>query len=256
MTKNETPIEWASLTWEEAAEAVRRHPFAILPLGAVEEHGPHMVLGSDCRAAEELAARLARESDCVLLPALPYGQVWSLKGFPGSLTISNETLVALLVEICESLGAKGFQGVVGLTAHLGNMTSMKLASRRLFDSGSIPFLTLFYPGLEEAAAKVCESRRAHPSIIHADEIETSLLLALAPECVDMDKAVSEYPAFPADFGMRSTPWDTISRTGVFGDATKASAEKGRVMLDAVTARAVELVEAFKKSVRSSPRNAP
>ena len=242
------PIEWAKLTWEEAAQAVRQHPFAVLPLGAVEEHGPHMTLGSDCRAAQAFAARLAVETNCILFPTVPYGQVWSLKDFPGSLTIRNQTLVATLVDLCESLGSKGFQGVVSVTGHLGNMTAMKLASRELFDSGSTPLLTLFYPGLNEIAARVCESRRAHGSIIHADEIETSLLLALAPECVDMRKAVSEYPDFPPDFEMRAMPWDSLSKTGVFGDATRASVEKGQVMLDFVTAKAVEMIQSFKKSI--------
>jgi len=247
-----SPTEWTKLTWEEAAQEVRRHPFAVLPLGAVEEHGPHMTLGSDCRAAETFAARIAAETDCILLPAIPYGQVWSLKGFPGSLTISNETLVAMLFEVCESLGSKGFRGVVCVTGHLGNVNALKLASRRLFDAGSTPLLSLFYPGLEEIAARVCESRRAHTSIIHADEIETSLLLALAPECVDMARAVSEYPAFPPDFESRAMPWDSLSKTGVFGDATKASAEKGQVMLDYVAAKAAELIQSFKKSLPSSP----
>ncbi len=243
-----TLIEWSRLTWEESAQAVKEHPVAVLPLGAVEEHGPHMTLGADCRAAEELSARLARQTGCILLPVLAYGQVWSLKGFPGSLTIRHETLVALLTDLCESLAARGFKGVVGLTAHLGNMTAMKLAARDLFDAGAIPLLTLFYPGLEEAAARVCESKRAHPSIIHADEIETSLLLALAPDCVNMDKAMSEYPGFPEGFDARALPWDTVSKSGVFGDPTKASAEKGRLLLEAVEARAVRLIESFKKSV--------
>lgn len=240
-------VEWARLTWEESAEAVKRRPFAILPLGAIEEHGPHMTLDSDCRAAASFAARVAAESECILLPTVPYGQVWSLKGFPGSLTVSNETLTALLVDICSSLGTKGFKGVVGLTAHLGNVTAMRLAARALYDSERIPLLSLFYPGLDEIAARVCESRRAHPSIVHADEIETSLLLALAPECVNMSKAVSEYPVLPPDFELRAVPWDGLSKTGVFGDPTRASVEKGHSMLEHVTAKVVSLIQAFKDS---------
>ena len=241
-----TLIEWSRLTWEESVNAVKQHPFAILPLGAIEEHGPHMTLGADCRAAEELATRLARETECILLPSLAYGQVWSLKGFPGSLTIRHETLVSLLVDVCESLGAKGFKSVVGLTAHLGNVTAMKLAARKLFETGAVPLLTVFYPGLEEAAARVCESKRAHHSVIHADEIETSLLLELAPECVNMDKAVAEYPSFPEGFDARALPWDAVSKTGVFGDATKATAEKGRRMLEAVFGKAVAIIEELKR----------
>jgi creatinine amidohydrolase len=241
-------VEWARLTWEEAAEAVQRQPFAILPLGAIEEHGPHMTLGSDCSAADAFASRLASETECILLPTIPYGQVWSLKGFPGSLTISNETLVALLVDLCTSLGAHGFKGVIGVTGHLGNLAGMKSASRVLYDAGGTPLLSLFYPGLDEIAARVCTTPRAHRSIIHADEIETSLLLAMDPQCVRMEKAVSEYPAFPADFDERAIPWDTVSKTGAFGDPTQATREKGRQMLDFVTAKAVGIVASFKASL--------
>ena len=244
-------IEWARLTWEEAAEAVRQQPFAVLPLGAIEEHGPHMTLGSDCNAAEAFSARLAAETECILLPAIPYGQVWSLKGFPGSLTIRTETLVALLTDLCRSLGTRGFKGVVGVTGHLGNLAGMKNASRELYDTGCIPLLSLFYPGLDEIAARVCSSPRAHGSIIHADEIETSLLLALDPQCVRMQKAVSEYPRFPVDFDSRAIPWDTISKTGVFGDPTKADRKKGEAMLEFVTAKAVAIIETFKASVRGA-----
>jgi creatinine amidohydrolase len=242
-------VEWARLTWEEAAAAVKRQPFAMLPLGAIEEHGPHMTLGTDCSAADAFASRLAQESDCILLPTIPYGQVWSLKGFPGSLTIKSETLVALLVDLCKSLETKGFKGVVAVTGHLGNLASMKSASRELHDAGRIPLLTLFYPGLDEIAARVCTTRRAHGSIIHADEIETSLLLAMDPSCVHMEKAVSEYPVFPADFDSRAVPWDAVSKTGVFGDPTQASREKGEAMLDFVTKKAADIVAAFKTSLQ-------
>jgi creatinine amidohydrolase len=241
-------VEWARLTWDEADGAVQRQGFAVLPLGAIEEHGPHMTLDADCRAAEVFAARLAAETDCILLPTIPYGQVWSLKGFPGSLTIRTETLVALLTDLCNSLETKGFKGVVAVTGHLGNLASMKSASRELADAGRIPLLSLFYPGLDEIAAKVCVSRRAHGSIVHADEIETSLLLAMDPQCVRMEKAVSEYPEFPADFEARAVPWDSLSRTGVFGDPTMATREKGEEMLDFVTRQAARIVASFKESI--------
>ena len=242
-------IEWAKLTWPEASDIVAKHPVAILPLGAIEEHGPHMRLESDNRAAVEFSTRLATESGCVLLPLLPYGQVWSLKNFPGSLTIGNETLVAVITDICHSLAEKGFRGVVGVTCHLGNLNSLKLAARKLHDSGDVPLLSLFYPGLSEIASKVCQSKRSHHGIIHADEIETSLLLELAPDCVEMSKAAPEYPDFPPGFDEQALPWDLVSRTGVFGDPTKATREKGKIMIDEVIAKALALIEAFRANAK-------
>jgi creatinine amidohydrolase len=235
-------IEWATLTWLEAAEVLKSRPVALLPLGAVEEHGPHLPLGADTLAATALARRLAAATGAVLLPTLPYGQVWSLSRFPGSLSVSNGTLSALVHDVAAELARQGFRALVLLTAHLGNLTALKETARHLHEALShFPVLYLFYPGLQEAADGVRTSAVSHPGILHADEIETSLLLALAPEAVHMERAVAEYPVFPPDFDVRPVRWHEISTSGVFGDPTQASAEKGERLLAAVLAQATALV---------------
>lgn len=241
-------IEWAKLTWPEAEKIVNQYPFAMLPVGAIEEHGPHMTLETDCCAASKFASLLAERTDAILLPTMPYGQVWSLKNYPGSLTLKNKTLIAVIVDICKSLEEKGFKGVIAVTGHLGNLNSMKIAARELAKENAIPLLHLFYPGLDEISGKVCQSKRAHPSIIHADEIETSLLLKLAPECVNMNKATTEYPTFPKDFDYKAETWEKFSKSGIFGDASIASKEKGEEMLGFVMDKSVSIIKAFEFSI--------
>lgn len=235
-------IEWGRLTWPEARDALASMPVALLPIGAIEQHGPHMILNTDILAAEAFGRMIAAKTGVILMPAMPYGQVWSLSHFPGSLTISNETLQRVLVELVTALGRQGFRAVVLLSGHLGNMAAMKEAAREVFAQGGPKTYFLFYPGLSEAASGVMEKPRSHSGIVHADEMETSLLLALAPEAVHMERAVAEYPDYPPDFDVTPVYWDGVSKSGVFGDATAASAEKGRRMLEPVLARTVALIQ--------------
>jgi creatinine amidohydrolase len=235
---------WADLAWPDVEAAVRERPYALLPFGAVEEHGPHLPLGTDWYAADALADRLASSADLLRLPTMPYGQVWSLAHFPGSLSISDSTIVALVGELADGLRRWGVRGLVLFSAHLGNAAALRRAARSLVDDG-LPALVLTYPGLKEVAAAVREAPESHPSIMHADELETSILLALHPDRVDMSRAVAEYPDYPADFDVAPSRWDAVSSTGVFGDATKATAEKGQQLVDDVIKTASTLVQAWK-----------
>lgn len=236
---------WVNLSWPDVAAAVAEQPFALLPFGAVEEHGPHLPLGTDVFAAEGLAARIAERADLLELPVMPYGQVWSLEHFDGSLSVSDATLTQLVVEIAGGLQRVGVRGVVLMSAHLGNAAALKKATRALEESGGIPAIALTYPGLSAVARQVRERPESHPAIMHADELETSIMLALDPDRVRMDRAVAEYPEYPAHFDVAAVRWDTVSQSGVFGDATVATADKGEVILEHVVATAGVLIESWK-----------
>jgi creatinine amidohydrolase len=237
--------EWAGLRWPEVEAATDERPVALLPFGAVEEHGPHLPLGTDITIADDLADRICAAAGLLRLPTMPYGQVWSLAHFPGSLTVRDEVLIGLITDLADGLRRGGVSGLVLFTAHLGNVAALRTASRALADSGGLPAIALAYPGLDEVAADVSESPRSHPSIMHADELETSVMLAVDPRSVDMDRAVAEYPKYPPDFGLAPSRWDALSTSGVFGDATVASAEKGGKIIDHVVTRACEVIEAWR-----------
>lgn len=240
---------WAEIAWPDIEDAVRRQPVVLLPLGAIEEHGPHLAVGADWYAADALAERVAAAADLILMPALPYGQVWSLERFAGSLSVSDEVLVALICEIARGLKTAGVEGLVLLSAHLGNVTAMKTAARALHEEGVLPAISLTYPGLEEVEREIAETPRSHPTIMHADELETSIMLALTPERVDMGRARAEYPEYPADFDVAPIYWDEVCTSGVFGDPTAASAEKGERLVEHVVKSAAELIAAWRERVR-------
>jgi creatinine amidohydrolase len=243
-------MNWADLTWPEVAEAVRARPYALLPFGAVEEHGPHLPLGTDWYAADTLADRVAESAGLLRLPTVPYGQVWSLAHFPGSLSVSDATLVALVTDLAAGLRRWGVRGLVLFSAHLGNAAALRQATRTLADRDGYPAIALTYPGLAEVAAEVREAPPSHPGIMHADELETSVMLALHPDRVDMARATAEYPDYPADFDVTAVRWDTVSKTGVFGDATRATAGKGERIVDHVVRTATALVHSWRERIES------
>ena len=217
---------------------------ALLPFGAIEEHGPHISVGADWHAATELGKRLADAAGLVLLPPVPYGQVWSLAGYPGSLSISDETLVSVVTELASGLQAAGVTGLVLLSCHLGNMQALKEASRRLYRNG-FHALHLFYPGLREISALCRSTPEAYSEIVHSDEVETSIFLELVPGDVEMSKAVAEWPDLPAYLHSSAEPWRDFCASGVFGDPTNASAEKGREIVAFVVQRAAELIRGWR-----------
>ncbi|MFE4570033.1 creatininase family protein [Paenibacillus chitinolyticus] len=216
----------------EVQDKIRQFRAAILPIGAVEAHGPHLPLGTDNLLAERLADKLAARTDSFVLPVLPYGQVWSLRNFPGSINVSNEALIRLLADIGESLYQQGFRIFTMVNGHLGNAVALKEAARVLYER--VPELKVFYffyPGTKEITAQVRESSAAHGTYMHADEIETSYMLYLAGEYVDMSKAIDGAPRITAEADCTPTPWEEITSSAVLGDATLATREKGEKIIE-------------------------
>lgn len=228
----------------DVAALLRLRPVLLLPVGAVEAHGDHLPAGTDNVLAERLAAalveRVAGATPVMLLPLLPFGQVWSLSDAPGSFSVSSGTVTRTVVEIGLSALGKGLSSLAVLNTHYGNAGALRDAQRELRDEG-MTMAVFNYPGAAEPTKRVREKPVAHPSFMHACEIETSYMLHLAPEFVRMDRAIVNYPEFPPDFPEIAYRWSEFSASPVLGDATAASAEKGRIILEAVLNRMAELV---------------
>lgn len=233
-------LRWELMSGEEAQRHLREQRLAILPIGAVEAHGPHLPTGTDNLLAAAIAERVAERVGGVLLPLLPYGQVWSLQDFPGSLSISNETLIRLLVELGRSLQRQGAAVLAVINGHIGNGPALQAAARQLYPQGPLTYV-FTYPGLGEIAPRICVSGPMPGGYFHADEIETSMLLHVAPEAVRMDRATREEVRLPPDFLYRPVPWSEITRTGVLGDPTLASPEKGAALLEGIVERIVAVL---------------
>lgn len=227
---------------EQAAAAMKQCETALLPIGAVEVHGNHLPICTDVYLAEGVC-RLVEEKlpDCVVLPSMPYGQIWSLRDKPGCVTVSDQVLSQFIAEVGKSLWEQGIKKLAVINGHVGNVAAIKTGMRILYDQCGLKTYSFTYPGAESVIEHVCTSKRPHKAYFHACEIETSYMLYLAEDKVDMTKAITQYPEFPADFDVTPTPWSKIMDVAVMGDATAATKEKGKAVIDAVVENIVEIL---------------
>lgn len=159
-------IEWGKLTWPEAEKAVRQMPACILPLGAIEAHGPHMTLDVDNGICTEQSRRICEETGIILLPTIPMGQVWSLYRFPGTLTLSYYTLIAVVRDMLRSLYDHGFRVIFIRSHHYGNVPAIKQAVRESYEEfmgKDVKFVILEERGaMRSVAEQIRTSPCAHP----------------------------------------------------------------------------------------------
>ncbi len=232
-------LDLAACAWTDVRDRLAHGPtVAVLPFGALEQHGPHLPLETDTRQAQEIARRISEQCDAVLLPAVAYGNTWGNAAYPGTVSLSGETVTAICRDIASSLEASGFALLVVVNGDYGNRLPLHRAADENAAAGRMPMLVIDYPGLVEIGDRVKESPWAAPGLCHADEIETSMMLALSPENVRPDRLEACYPELPADFGLRPQALAPLSPTGVFGDPRPATAEKGEQILAHVSGEAV------------------
>ncbi|MFT4044903.1 MAG: creatininase family protein [Gordonia sp. (in: high G+C Gram-positive bacteria)] len=244
-------IELISTPWTEVAEYADdtlrqgRPVLGVLGFGALEQHGPHLPLGTDTYQADHLARLLAIELDALLLPSIGYGATWTNAGYPGTVSLSPATVRSIVTDIGASLrdGQLHVCGLVVVNGDWGNRMPLMNAAQELIHAG-LATIILDYPGMDERAAEILDSPAAAPNLHHADELETSLMLAIDEQLVRPDPHVSCYPKLPADFGIRPRQLHPYSATGVFGDPSAASIVKGRDLISTVVARSVEILDDF------------
>jgi len=232
----------AKLTWPEVAQAVAAGATTmILPLGATEQHGPHLPLGTDTARAEALAERLAERGPALVAPALPVGCSDEHAGFAGLLSLEAETLAAVIVDCARRAVAWGIRRLVVLSAHGGNGRALALAETRL--RRELPELALWVPDAATVCGDAVRTIAALDGVslaavgLHAGEGETSELLSLHPEQVRMDRAVSGYTGDMDEGLTRLVGSGTLALTptGVVGDPRPADPKRGERYLAAQVA---------------------
>lgn len=247
-------IRLADLTSEDARTAQERARVAILPVGATEQHGPHLTVATDGRIAEAFAERLGSElgEEALVCPLLPYGLSEHHAGFPGTLTLTPATFLAVVGDLVASLGSQGFQRVVIVNGHGGNLEALSLVARQARSEHGILVASMMWAKL---ARDVCATEAATDAYGHACELETSLAMALAPELVLQDRIAEPSPrpeiepisAPPAPYVDVAVRFDEITRDGIYGEPQHASVELGEKILHVALERAVVFTRAFIES---------
>jgi creatinine amidohydrolase len=232
------------ITSPEFGALLARGAVPILPFGALEQHGPHLPLSTDTIMVDGLTRRIAAAVDGIVLPPIGYGQTSDNAAFPGTITLSFDTVRAITKDIAAALQAQGARALVVVNGDFGNQAPLRQAAREITEQPGLPVLVVNYPGMVEIAADLCTTEPAGLGLYHAEEFETSLMLLLRPGDVRMDRAVAEYPVYPPTFPAVPTGLDKLSRSGVFGDPRPATAELGGRLMDRLAQGAISLVGAF------------
>ncbi|MGQ0674123.1 MAG: creatininase family protein [Hyphomicrobium sp.] len=225
----------ADLTWDEVGRRLEGGAMAVLPVGAgAKQHGLHLPMATDRITADHLSAELAQRMDALSWPTLSYGFYPAFVAYAGSVSLSRATFTAAVKEIIDGLIGFGARRVLVLDTGISTLGPVADAILQSMDTARVRHAKIFAgPQFTATAGRL--RTQAHGS--HADEIETSLLLAIAPHVVDMARAKASPPALTGAEPGPLTPDDPVSPnyapSGSFGDPTRATREKGEALLAAI-----------------------
>ena len=227
-------------TSPEFAEYVKTGRGVILVCGSCEQHGHHLPLDTDNIIGFELALRIAEKTDMLVMPPVNYGQVWSAKGFPGTMSLPASTLKIILRDIIHSLEVQQVRNIVLMSGHNGNMPVLKDLARELMDEFGWRNIWYFPMTMSRDVAKYIKTS-VPMNVSHAGEIETAMMLYLRPELVHMDRATREFPRAPEEFAYRPMHWKEIMETGSFGDGGAATVELGQILIESAVDTTAALI---------------
>lgn len=246
---------WWDLTTLDFAGLDPERTVAILPVGAIEQHGPHLPVRVDAAINAGIIARavelMSRDTPALVLPMLPYGKSDEHLAFPGTLTLSYETLGRVWYEIAESVHRAGIRKILFLNSHGGQPQLLEIVCRDLRVKLGMFAASVMWPRLIDMDALFAPAENRHG--IHGGQSETSVMLHLLPELVAMDRAENFVPLsvqiereselLGPESGVRFG-WQAqdLHPKGVCGDATKATAELGQMAVEQTAKRLLVLID--------------
>jgi len=245
------------MTWQEVVNQAKTCDIVLLPIGSIEQHGPHCPVGTDSLNAIKIAERVAKRTCAVVAAPIWYGaHMYHQYGFPGTIPIRTDVVKEYVKDVIKGLVNAGFKKIIIVNAHGQQWALIGALHEAALETKAFIAIATYWEMVRDVVNEVCETR-----FIHADECETSVSLALYPELVDMSKATKEHmpSVVSRDFfggpahmppgggipGHNITAFyfqKDVLKTGVLGDATKASKEKGEKIVEAAVEKMVKLIE--------------
>jgi creatinine amidohydrolase len=251
------------LTNPEVEAFLKTHHTVIVPTGATEQHGPHGPLLTDVLIPQEIARRVAPQINALVAPPINYALSYPHVGFKGLVHIRIPTFMALVEDVCVAFAASGFKRIVFLNGHYDNTYALAYACANA--APQLPkdvkaFPINYWDGM--TAADVDEWFGLKNGL-HANEAETSAVLAINPDLVDMDAANAEFPPFP-EYTVNTGPVHTAffftspgsvywaTKSGTWGDARRSTPEKGERYIEAGVRSTLAVLENIEKTFDAMP----
>lgn len=251
------------MTNAEVETFLKSHHTVIVPIGATEQHGPHAPLLTDVLIPQEVARRVAPQINAVVAPPVNYALSYPHVGFKGLVHIRIPTFMALVEDLCHAFAASGFKRIIFLNGHYDNTYAIAYACANAAEK--LPkdvkaFPVNYWDGITaEDAAEWMSLKKG----LHANEGETSAILAINPALVDMELANAEFPPFP-EYTVNTGPVHTAyfftspgsvywaTKSGTWGDARAATAEKGERYLQMGVRSTLAVLENIEKTFEALP----
>lgn len=249
-------ILFAEMGLNEIKECIKEKKVVLIPTGSTEIHGPHLPIGTDIMSAYEISKKVAGKSDAIVAPPLNYGATELNKVIPGTISLKPETFIETTFEICSSLAFQGFDRLIIINGHGLNTAAVQVVGQKVPQETEALCATLdYFSFIEDTIQSLCETKTE----AHAGEFETSVILYLNPQLVQMDKAVTEmnfpetkYSWICLKRGLSPAqieiPWHEAcpeTKSAVVGDPNKATTEKGKKLVETAVDRIAEFVNEFK-----------
>jgi creatinine amidohydrolase len=237
------PVCWADLTWPELASLVasRGDDVALLPVGATEQHGPHLPTGTDTIIARALCRAVSRRTGCVVLPALPIGCSYGHgTDLPGTFSLTPEQLSDMVRSIAQWAAMSGFRRMLAVNGHFGNQAALSIAGDHLRHTHpDLRFGVMNWWSLTPAIEAMT---LADGMDVHANRAETSLMMAVAPDLVRTDQlGAGDDPDRTDGLVFRYTA-PQLSANGVTGTPSQANPDLGYQLLEMVVTTMSDAVE--------------
>jgi len=242
-------MKWEEITYYDIRNLDKNKTVVLLPVGSIEVHGPHLPLGTDALSIHRVCISVAEKTKSLVLPPLFYAYVPENRNFLGTITLSAETFLKTLEEICDEVYRNGFKKILIVNGHGGNIRPLRLFLREMMAKRKKYELYIYlhtWAVIEDTIREVSETS-VHE---HACEIETSYMLYLFPRLCKMDRVSGE-----AKLGKKKivenveamTDWISYAICGYVGDPTKATVEKGKILFEKWVEGLVKIVREIKEN---------
>ncbi len=228
-----------NLTWKDVEKYLKEKDILLVPMGAVEQHGPMSPIGTDIIAAEEIADRISKRTNILVAPTITLGYVDpDFIRFPGTLCINLETFCKLLEDYLISYSKQGFKKFVIVNAHETQKELIKGITQKVCIQENIQVIEFEYWNvLKDEFKNLIKS-----DLIHACEDEVSIVLYTKPSLVKRDETIDEMPVeAQLDYFLYPSPKNYATKSGVMGKPSLATKEKGKIILDLIVKKMIRII---------------